>query len=249
MKQTTNIFERVAFTMEQDRKRAFMDNPCSDKYFELSHSANTKEIGRHFPQTDYINLEVAHSLVFHELPKVPVKFEQIKIHKTSKLTDCISTAAIAAHAFLLSKRALDIFQQFDLGNYNIYPATIFHNHAAHEYGVIHFVNDLQPKLDFAKSKFYVADMLGSYQFDVDVKSEEDYEAKRLLIKEGEYPNTEKWSYLSLKWGVFQNGIITPDIFTIFSSSTTPYITTRLAQTIFDNELTGFKIERAYNIAD
>jgi hypothetical protein len=249
MKKSTNIFEKVAVTLEQDRKRAFIDNPCSDKYFELSHLTDTKEIGRHYPQTDYINLEIAHSLVFDELLKEPVKFEQIKIHKTSKLTDCISTAAIAAHAFLLSKRTLDIFRQFDLGNYKTYPATVFHNDVAHEYGVIHFVNDLHSKLDFAKSKFYVADMLGSYQFDVDVTDEKDYESIRQLIKQGEYPNTEKWSYLSLKFGVFQNGIIPPDIFTIFSSSTNPYITTRFAQTIFDNELTGFKIERAYNIAD
>lgn len=249
MKDTNNIFERVAEQLEEDRKLAYKDNPVSTKYLRLSNSTDLKVIGRQYPQTDYINLGLAHSLKFHELSNNPINFERIELYKSSKLTDNISTAAISAHAFVLSKRALDVFRQFDLGEYKIYPATIFHKGIANEFGVLHFTNDLQGELDFKKSKFHVSNILGSYEFDIPINSQDDYEKKRQLVKNAEYPGTEKWWYVNLKYGLFKNGkdTKTPDLFTIFSSSDNPYISAELGQAIIDNKLTGFQIDRIYNL--
>jgi len=249
MKETKNVFERVAEQLEADRRLAYKGNPVSTKHFRLSNSTDLKEIGRQYPQTDYINLGIAHSLKFHELSSAPIKFEKIELYKSSKLTDNISTAAISAHAFILSKRAIEVFKQFNLGEHKIYPATIFHNRIANEYGVLHFTNDLQVELDFQNSSFYVANILGSYEFDISIDNKEDYEKKRMLVKNAEYPGTEKWWYVRLKYGVFINGkeTRTPDIFTIFSSSENPYISAQLAQAIIDNELTGFQLDRIYNL--
>ncbi len=251
MKEAKNVFERVAEQLEADRRVAYKDNPVSRKYFRLSNSTDLKVIGRQYPQTDYINLGIAHSLKFHELSSAPIKFERIELFKSSKLTDNISSAAISAHVFILSMHALNIFKQFNLGEHKIYPATIFHKGVAHEYGVLHFTNDLQADLDFQNSNFYVANILGSYEFDISIDSKEDYEKKRLLVKNAEYPGTEKWWYVRLKYGVFINDEEkrTPDLYTIISSSENPYISAELAQAIIDNEITGFQLDRIYNLKD
>ncbi len=249
MKVIKNIFERVAEQLQADRIVAYRDNPVSMKYFRLSNSTDLKEIGRQYPQTDYINLGIAHSLKFHELSDDPIIFERIGLYKSSKLTDNISSAAISAHAFILSKRALELFKQFNLGEHKIYPATIYHKGVANEYDVLHFTNDFQTELSFQNSKFYVANILGSYEFDISIDSKEDYVKKRLLVKNAEYPGTEKWWSVRLKYGVFINGkkTNTPDLFTIFSSSENPYVSAELAQAIIDNELTGFQLYRIYNL--
>jgi hypothetical protein len=256
MKDANNIFERVAEQLEQDRKLAYKDNPVSTKYFRLSNSTDLNVIGRQYPQTDYINLGVAHSLKFHELHINPIDFKKIELYKSSKITDNISTAALSAHAFILSKRALNVFKQFNLGEHKIYSATIFlkgatilHKGVAHDYGVLHFTNDLQSELDFHNSKFYVANILGSYEFDISIDNKDDYEKKRQLVKNAEYPGTEKWWSVRLKYGVFTNGkeTRTPDLFTVFSSSENPYISSELAQAIVNNELTGFQLDRIYNL--
>lgn len=249
MNPTTNIFERVAQTLESDLQPAFKGNKPSSNFLRLSVSTDSKQIGRRFPQVEYINLMFAHLLQFDELFKPPLKFEKIELYKSSKLTDCISTAAISAHAFILSKKALNVFQQFELGNYKIYPATVYHKGTGHEYGVLHFVNDLQPNLNFNESKFYVSNLLGGYEFDLHVDDIDDYEIKRQKVKNAEMEGTKKWWYLSLKYGVFEENSITSDLFTVFSSQTNPYVSKALGQAIVDNGLTGFDLERVYNIAD
>lgn len=123
---TTNIFEQAAEIMKRNEVKAFAGNSPSGNYFQVGHTTEAKVVGRRYPQTAYINTAIAHLLEFRELSPYPIKFDRIELHKSAKLTDCISTAAISAHAFLLSKKALEIFRQFKLGTHTVYPATVFH---------------------------------------------------------------------------------------------------------------------------
>ncbi|KAA9345890.1 hypothetical protein [Adhaeribacter soli] len=244
-----NIFELAAEAMEEEQHKAYLGYPASMKYLLLSTSTDSKIIGRKWPQTDYIDLSLAHQLKYHNLHPGTIAFDKIELYKSSKLTDLISTAAISAHAFVLSKKALDVFRYFKLGNHKIYPATVYHKQNAHEYGILHFVNDLHGGLDFSKSKFYVANLLGGYEFDIDVTDEEDYKNKQQLVKTAQYPNTKKWWFVRLKWGVFKKGVSQPDIFNISSSNIEPYVSYDLAQAVVENGLTGFEFKRAYNLQD
>ncbi|WMJ72240.1 hypothetical protein RCC89_03540 [Cytophagaceae bacterium ABcell3] len=247
MKEGKNIYEHVADLMKENQQKAFLGNPLSEAFFQLNHSTNTKNIGRNFPQTSYINLDFAHQLEFHFLPSNSLIFERIEIYKTSKLTDLISTAAFSAHAYILSKNAVNVFQKFDLGQHKIYPATVYHKDIPHEYGVLHFVTDLQDNLDFAHSSFYVSNILGGFEFDIDIANKEDFEIKQNLVKNGEYPNTKKWWSVGLKWGIWKGEARFPDIFKISNSDCNPYITNKLGQAIFDNKLTGFEIKGVFNL--
>jgi hypothetical protein len=249
MSDSLNIFERVAETLKDNQAAAYLDNPSSSKYLQVRPSTDLKEIGAAYPQTKDISLRAAHSLQFDRLPKETISFGRIRIHRSSNLTDCISTAAISAHALILSKRAIEIFKQFDLGNHKIYPAKIIHKWKGHLYSVLHFANDLQPYLDIPNSKFFVANILGGYEFDINIRNEIDYDIKRKEVDCGQYPGTEKWWSVRLKLGVVKNGTAIPDIFTILSSSTRTYISDRLANAILENELTGFEIERVYDLRD
>lgn len=242
-----NIFERISEIMQEDQHKAFVGHPSSKRFIQLNYSTDSKVIGRKYPQTDYINLGYAHHLKFYELPRENIKFGKIELYKSAKLTDLISTAAFSAYAYLLSKKALDIFKKFNLGRYRIYPATVYHKGAEHEYGVLHFTNDLIDHLDFTRSKFYVANILGGYEFDIEINSKEDYEKKRKQVKNAEYPNTEEWWYVNLKWGVWKEKMTVTDLFTIFSSDSNPYVSKELSEEILNKELTGFEFKRVYNI--
>lgn len=250
-----NIFERIAEIMEEDRLEAFNGNPPSTKYLQLSESTDTKVIGRHFPQTDHIDLKIAHSLSFHNLSKTPVNFKRIELHKTARVTDVLSTAAISAHAFLLSRKALEVFLQFDLGKHEIYPATVYHNGGKYDYGVLHFVNDLHGIVDFTKSEFYLANILGGYERDIEIESRQDYDTKWKLVSQGIYPETQDFWSIKLKHGILDLNMLegsrqaSPDIFTILSSSEEVYTTKALAQAIVDEDLTGFNISKVYALKD
>src|SRR5688500_17800717 len=109
-----NIFERVAKRLKREEESAFEGNPISGNFFEISHSTDTKVVGRKYPQTDCIELSVANAIEFHEIQTANLKFNEIRLYPSSKLTDCISTLAISAHGFLMSERAVDIFKKFQL---------------------------------------------------------------------------------------------------------------------------------------
>ncbi len=251
MKPKLNIFENVAEALIEERNMAFKDNSRSTNYFELLH-ATDKTIGRKFPQTDFIELLKAHALKNDKLSNISLKFDRIELYKSAKLSDCISTGAFSRNAILLSRKALEIFEKFSLGNYKIYDAKVYHNYEEYEYGVLHFVNNLQNLIDFKLSTFYVSDVLGSYEFDIEIISEKDYEEKVQLVKNRKLPKKDNYGSINLKLGIFKENpqIKTlPDIFTISSSAIGPYISKDLAQAIISNNLSGFEIKEIYNIQD
>jgi hypothetical protein len=249
MVESLNIFERVAETIKEEQSAAFINGPASTKYFSICHTTEPKDIGQHYPQTREIDISAAHSLKFDHLPPNSIDFGFIHIHKGSKLTDFLSTAAFAGHAFILSSKAIKVFEQFDLGKYKIHPATVLHNGKRYDYGVLQFTNDFHSELDFTNSHFYVANILGGYEFEIDVESLEDYEFKSNEVKKGLYLGTKRWWYVRLKSGTFSSNTHTPDLFTVFSSSIGPFISPKLAEAFIENRLTGVKIERVYNLRD
>jgi hypothetical protein len=244
-----NLFDDVAKGWERDEMRAFYGNPVSNRFYQLENIMETKIVGKHFPQTSYINTFISQMLSFHEFPDFEIKFDKIELYSTSKLTDSISTGAISAYAFILSHKAIEVFKQCDLGKYKIFPATVVHKENEFDYYVLQFINDFNTDLDFNQSKFYVANMLSGYEFDIKIKDINDFKNKFQLVHKGEWPGTEEYWYIRLKLGVFKKETTLNDIFSIDSSTINPYISSKLRHLIIDNKLTGFKINNVYNILD
>lgn len=249
MEENNNIFEKVAGILNSYKNSGLENNEISNKYFIMSNSTETKVIGNKFPQTEYIDLKIAHSLSFHSLPNQNVTFDKIEIYKSSKLTDLISTMAFSAHAFILSEKATEIFKTFNLGEHRIYKAFVYHKGNKYNYFVLHFLNDLKNELDYHNSTFQISDILGRHICDLEIKDKEDYESKKELIKSGDYPEVEKWSSIKLKKGIFKDTNNINDIFTLECSSIDKFISSGLKQAIIDNNLTGFQIAEVRNIHD
>lgn len=244
-----NVFEQAAAQMDADGRSAFRGNPVSKHFRTLSTSTDTKVIGRVWPQTAYINTSIAHQLNHHELADMPIRFDRIELRKSSKLTDCISTAAISAHAFIISDKALMVFRRFDLGRHAVYPATIFHKDVVAQYHVLHFVNDAQDQLDCTRSKFHITDILGRPKGPIEIKSLKQLEDNARRVHEGEFPGTKKYDFVRMTVGYFVRGFSTPDVFTIKFAGTDIYISIRLAEAIESEGLTGFTIDEVLDIAD
>jgi hypothetical protein len=235
---TDNIFERVAQNLKKTEQQTFADNMLSAKYFEISNA--TKKIGRHFPQTERISLYNAHAIPFHEFPSINIEFKEVHIHDTSKLTDCISDAAISAHGFILSDKALEVFRKYDLGTYKVYPMNLYHKNIKYDYGFLHILNDMVDLIDFERSTFFVEKLIGGHAFDIKVKGKADFIEKRKLAGNGTLEGTEKYWDVSFRSAVFKN-VKTPDFFTLTGCGVTKFITKNLKEEISKNKLTGFEI--------
>ena len=244
-----NIFEIAAKQIEEKRNSAFRDNLISNRLLELKLSTDTKVIGKQFPQAVDINLELADQFAFHKLASESIRFDKIILHKSAKLTDFVSNCLIAAYAYVISKKTYDLLIEFNLGNHRFYPATVFHKSKGYDYYVFQFVNEFNDSLDFQKSKFYVTDLLGGYQFDIEVKDKMDFEYKRQLIQNGEYPGTKKFWDIGLKSGLLNDFDKIPDIFSIQCSVTKPYIKANLGQALFENKIVGIDLKIVKNIID
>lgn len=249
MAKKVSIFEQVAEQWEADEQSTFKGNPVSEYYRRISCSTDTKVIGRVFPQTEYINTVIAHEIKYHAFCWFPARFDRIELRKSAKLTDCISTAALPSNAFIISDRALKVFQGFDQGKHVIYPATVHHKGSISEYHVLHFINEMEGQLDCAKSRFHVTDMMGKPKFSIGIMDQGELEDKRKLVHEGAFPGTEKFDYVRLTFGYFGPSVRTPDIFTIMRAGTEPYISVGLADAIVEAGLTGFRINEALDLAD
>lgn len=226
-----------------DLRVQFKSTNASKNYYKIEYATNPKEVGKKWPQVKTIDLTSAHSLNEIDFPSNNPNFESIEVYPSTKLTDLISTGAISAPAFILSQRAIDIFLQYNLGNYRLYPATIKLKDSYQKYKILHFINDFQSKLDYSLSKFYVADFSDIWIEDIMVKDYEEYLEKSKIIY------LEQQHLLSLKLGYFKPNIHLPDIFSLASSSDYIYISRNLGQAIIDNHLSGFELHKIYNIVD
>lgn len=243
-----NIFEEVAQHWQDDERSAFSGNPVSKNYRNLTTATDRKVVGR-WPQVSDINTFIAHEIKFHEFPWFTIRFDRIELQRSARLTDCLSTAAISAHAFILSTKALNVFHRFDLGKHAIYPATVHHKESINEYHVLHIINDMEGLLDCSRSRFHVSDMLGKPRFGIQITDLEELRAKREQVKKGELPGTEEFDYVRLTYGHFIADAGLPDIFSIRCAGVDPFITSTLAAAIHEAGLTGFQITPTLELAD
>lgn len=155
------------------------DNPVSQDYREFHHS-NGKEIGPTFPQVDYIFFEPPiNGSSWGDLSAYPPQEAfsgRVILKRSAKVTDLLSCWE-AGWGLLMSNRAWDIFQRFDLGNHKEYPITCEHRGGTQEFHFVAIRNELLEVIAFDRSVFYASNVFRAHMYDVVFASRSEYDKR------------------------------------------------------------------------
>lgn len=125
------------------------------KYYRLEKSVNTKEIGRHTIQLDFVDKksqDSCRSLVGNAFSdfKIDMRFY---LEKGSKLTD-VASSGVDVPGFMINERVKNIFEQCKLPDHRYYEATVSdHKGVVHPYYCLHILPNDYSMIDFDKTIF------------------------------------------------------------------------------------------------
>ncbi len=217
---------------------------ASPDYWEL-HSATDESVGD-YPQAVLSDPDFdwgdAEGLGPDGFPAVPIP--GMKLQRKARWTDVLSSN-LWRGGHLFNERALAVFKQADLGNFREYPVVIRGKMlSARSLTYLHFQNTVEPTaVDFERSEFYLADILGIPTGPVAVNSFDEWEEKTRQARAGQLEGCEEFSGIEYKRLYFQPGQ-TPsvDYFRLARLGITVYISTRLKDAILSSGLTGLEIK-------
>lgn len=125
------------------------------KYYRLEKSVDTKVIGRHTIQLDFVDKksqDSCRSLVGNAFPdfKIDMRFY---LEKGSKLTDVVRSC-VHVPGFMINERVKNIFEQCKLPDHRYYEATVTdHKGVVHPYYCLHIIPNDYSMIDFDKTIF------------------------------------------------------------------------------------------------
>lgn len=189
-----------AIRMERAVDR-FIGNPdASQSFVEVSFAADSS-VGE-YPQAaldqSCVYLEDDGDPYLDRFPKSVLEPIQLKLRAKAKWTDVLSSD-LWSEGFLLSELALSAFAPFALGNTKNYSAEVCRRKERRAYWYVFTANHITPEdIDFKKSEFYVADMIGTPKELIEVKSAAEFDRKRELISQGELEGVKRFSRLQFK---------------------------------------------------
>lgn len=154
------------------------------QFFNIQPATGTKETGRGFPTAKVVSgysfsgQNSMHQLnhFSHAKYSVDIRFDLIK---GAKLCDMMTQAAISGSGFLVSKELKIFLQNFNLGNYVFYEATINDGQKLQEYYWLHIVwKDRHKIVDFEKTNFFKKKYSNNLGV-LDINSFEEFEKIRI----------------------------------------------------------------------
>ena len=169
----------------------------------------------------------------------------LKLKQAAKWTDILS-AGLWSQGYLLSDEALDVFEQFDLGNSIKYEAEVRRRKEVRHYTFLFFANHISMEdLDIEECEFYLEDMAGSPKRLVEVASVEDLKQKKRQATNGELEGSKRFYRLAhKKIGLIEDRIPSPVVFGMGKlSATETYIRRELYEVLRDAGVTGLKFRR------
>jgi hypothetical protein len=246
--------EKHPFDVAAERLESLADAPVaahdtSPDYWELR-GATDETVGD-YPQADLANpgqvFEWGESegLGPDGFPAVPVPEQRLK--PMARWTDVLklSLPASWSEGHVFNEKALAVFKQCDLGVYREYPAIVRdETDIAHTLTYLHIRNMVEPvAIDFERSEFYIADMLGIPKSPIAIDSFDDWREKMQRAEEGTLNGCEEFSTLEYKRLYFRHGqhpVV--DYFRIARLGTTVYVSARLKDAILSSGITGLEIK-------
>lgn len=214
------------------------------KYYLISNSISTKDVGRNFIQTegdsDYHlppSLKSRHrSHLNRESFPDQNPILDLELSKSSKITDVVSVGMMSAKGFFMNDKARSIFEEFLIINHKFYPGTLNAKGEILNYHWLHLVNDAYEGIDFKKSVFMECDYFLEKSKSVIVD-----DSKSLM----EAMSTAKNTCLMFEKLVFEEDYIVPDLFFYPQLHYDIVASERLVDAIVKNKITGLKFVEAY----
>lgn len=175
-------------------------------------------------------------------PAIPIPSQILQ--PEARWTDVLSSS-LWQDGYLVNEKALAAFKAVNLGNFREYPATVCDQQGKpHSLFYIHLQNIVQPaKIDFPRSIFHVADILGMPGDAIDIRSFEDWEQNMRLAMDGKLNGCEEFSSLEYSLLHFHEAFRPPaDIFQIARLGTTVYASAKIRTIIFESDISGVEFK-------
>ena len=239
-----------------ERLEALADKPvaaqeASPDYWELNFAAD-ESVGD-FPQAvlpETFQWGETEAIGADGFPAVAVPEQELQ--PAAHWTDVLSSnfpprdnPSAFSEGYLLNDKALAVFKQCNLGEFREYPAIVRdQTGAARSLTYLHIGNVIPPTaIDFERSQFYLADMLGLPKGPVAVNSFEEWLEKQRQAREGELDGCEEFSKIQYKKLFFRSGH-TPsvELFRLARLGISVYISARLKDAIVNSGITGLEIK-------
>lgn len=156
------------------------------KYYLISNSTKKKEVG-YYIQTKGLPpgytvkwFENSNSMTKLSNNCFPEKIPDLIFELEDKaiLTDVVSASNIRARGFLVDQPVKDVFNKHNLIEHRYYPALLLANNCKLDYYWFHPVKKDLKGVDFLNSKFIITDAAFTKIQNIDIASQEDYNAKK-----------------------------------------------------------------------
>ena len=177
-------------------------------------------------------------------PELTDGLPPLDLQATANWTDVLSST-LWSEGYLLNERARVPFVSAELGHAREFPAVVRDaSGASRSYTYLYVSNQVSPNtIDFARSEFYVTDILGMPIAPIAIDSFDDWIAKFEKVNAGEWEGAEEFSGLEYKKLYFRDGEAPQvDLFQFERISVRVYVSKRLRDAILKAEITGLEIK-------
>lgn len=238
--------DALAVQMENAVDR-FIGNQNASKKFVLARLSSEQSLVGAYPQAlldkSKKSLEDDGDSYYDRFPTIYEPLA-LKLARSAKWTDVLS-AQLWSEGYLLSEAALETFEQFELGNCQKFKAEVKHGKNMRQYTYMFFANHItKDDIDFGKSEFYVADMLGSPKKTIVVKNLSDYERARADATGGKLDGCGKFSRIACKAIKLRRGKAPKAaVFGMSDLGVEMYFKRELFLKLQSSQITGFTFKR------
>ena len=224
----------------QRDQRKLLDK-ANMKYYRIENDVESKAVGRKYPQLECNTLGYAHAIPDFGPSKIKYNLS-FNLVKGTKLTDALSTTAISASGFIISKRLRTLLESYKLERHEFIPVEIIDGKQTHNYYFLHFYGlDMVHCLDYQQSEFHI--IKWGFQ-DLGTKKFDSYESYQNYMKEF----NEEYSLIAhLDCVVLKEEFNDLDVFSFPYFGNEVFISERLKQCLEDNHITGFSFEEKFQL--
>jgi len=146
----------------------------------------------------------------------------------------------------VNAKALEIFNQFNLGNVRLYNAEVTgKRNKKLEYTYIFIGNHVTwDDIDFSRSECFLVDMISTPIREISVADKADFLEKSRDAKDGKLPGSERFCRIAIgKLQFLPERTPKHDIFAMRQMDTRIYVSTSLRDAILDEKISGLKFKQ------
>jgi len=206
-------------------------------YYSLSHSIETEQIGKEYPQIQSIGgtikADASNSIynVYNEMPDFTPNLNYLEVHNNAKLTDVVS-ASITSKGFIVNDKVKIILESFNLPLHKFFPATLAHKGVLNDnFYWFFYSGDLSDFIDYSNTDFLLVDSFGERK-EISINSKKDLKTI--------YNNTSTLNKIR-STGIKYKDSIKLDLFESHLADSRTFISDKLKRILEENKVTGIQI--------